>query len=901
MATARFSIVALPIPAAGSRTGDPVGFMLTPDFGGEVAATVPLTPNVDMALKGSLGSVGLIRLEVRPSGASIASSVTGTSIDARAELVAHPAPAWLLVGSRDSTRLELSKIHAALEIVGPIHDLETIIEAALDAGQLVLDFGEGDGFLSKIFGSEPQIIAFSVGGKWSSKTGFAFSGQIRLEITLPVHQTILGAITIDSIFISATVAGGTGQPATVRAIVAMTASAKLGPIAASVDRIGLKADVEPLPQDQTGNLGSLAIKFGFKLPDGAGLSINAGPVGGGGYIFIDEDKGLYAGILQLKFQMIGLTAIGLLNTKLPDGSKGFSLLIVITAKFPPIQLGYGFVLTGAGGILGVNRTVAVDALRAGVKNKTLDALMFPADPVRDAPQIISGLSAAFPPSEGHFIFGPLVELGWGSPPIISVVIGIALELPSPIRLIILGKVQLALPEAKDAVLLLKMEILGIIDFDRGEASLDATLQDSKVACFPIAGDIAMRANWASSPTFMFSAGGYHPRFTPPPSFPKLDRLSISLATGDNPRLRLEAYFAITSNTAQVGAHLDAFASADFGKIIGQFTVAAWFSFDALFQFVPFSMIAELHAGATLKRNGANLFNVTLDITLTGPEPWHAWGQATFELMGKHSIAFDKTIGDAPPPRELPTVDLLPDLVAAVKNKDNWSAQLPTATSMLISLRRFTSPDALAHPLGTIGFHQRVVPLNVEISRVGNAAPAGARRFTVGVTIAGSQPHPPATPLKDNFAAAQFFEMSDDQKLARPSFELMDAGLQFTAGGLTHSSAVSTTTLGYETSIVDVQLRTVERLATPYRIDVDTVFALADAGAAAYAPFASTGAARFAGPTVDIAVSEPTWSLASKDDLTAVAGGEGMSYAEALASGRGAAGRTQVVRSTEVVA
>jgi hypothetical protein len=896
MATVEFWVIVLPIPAAGNRAGDPVGVMLTPRLAGSAAATVKVTQNVDAVFKGSLDSAGVIRLEIRPTGAAIASGLTGTSLDARAELVAHPAPPWLLVGSADSTRLELSKIHAALEVVGPISDLETVIEAALDAGQLVLDFGEGDGFLSKIFGDEPQIIAFSVGGRWSSKTGFAFSGQIRLEITLPVHQTILGVITIDSIFISIAVAGGTGQPATVRAIVAMTASAKLGPIAASVDKIGLKADVEPLPPGQTGNLGNLGIKFGFKLPDGAGLSINAGPVTGGGYIFIDEEKGLYAGILQLRFQMIGLTAIGLLNTKMPDGSKGFSLLIVITAKFPPIQLGYGFVLTGAGGILGVNRTVAVDALRAGVKNKTLDALMFPADPVRDAPQIISGLSAAFPPAEAHFIFGPMVELGWGSPPIITVVIGIALELPSPIRLIILGKVQLALPEAKDAVLLLKMEILGIIDFDRGEASLDATLQDSKVACFPITGDIAMRANWASSPTFMFSAGGYHPRFTPPPNFPKLDRLAISLATGDNPRLRLEAYFAITSNTAQVGAHLDAFASADFGKIIGKFTVAAWFSFDALFQFVPFSMIAELHAGATLKRNGDNLFNVSLDITLTGPEPWHAWGQATFELMGKHSIAFDKTIGDAPPPRELPTVDLLPDLVAAVKNKDNWSAQLPSASSMLISLRQFTSENALAHPLGTIGFHQRIVPLNVEISKVGNAAPAGARRFTVAVTLGGAAPHPPATPLKDQFAAAQFFEMSDDEKLARPSFELMDAGLQFGAGGLAHSSAVSTTTLDYETSIVDVQLRTVDRLGTPYRIDVETAFALAGAGAAAYAP----AAARFAGEPIGVSVSDPSWSLASKDDLTAIAGGEDMSYAEALTRGRATAGQTQVVRSTEVV-
>jgi hypothetical protein len=860
---------------------------------GELAVTVPFA-GWDFTLQADTEIGGAV---IRKGGVDFIGPGIAARLDLALRAAKRPLPsgAAVLLGSTKGTHLAIGALAISGEahIGAQVRDFGFLLE--VDRAAVVIKPGDGDGFLAKILPPDGIETDFDLAFGWSNTKGVYFRGSVGIAVTLPIHKSLFEVITIDSIYIAIKLAS-TGE---LNLVLAITGSAKLGPISASVERIGLKATVDFPPAG--GNLGPANMEqFGFKLPDGAGLSIKAGPVGGGGYIFIDEEKGLYAGILQLKFQMIGLTAIGLLNTKMPDGSKGFSLLIVITAKFPPIQLGYGFVLTGAGGILGVNRTVAVDALRAGVKNKTLDALMFPADPVRDAPQIISGLSAAFPPAEGHFIFGPMVELGWGSPPIITVVIGIALELPSPIRLIILGKVQIALPEAKDAVLLLKMEILGIIDFDRGEASLDATLQDSKVACFPITGDIAMRANWASSPTFMFSAGGYHPRFTPPPNFPKLDRLAISLAMGDNPRLRLEAYFAITSNTAQVGAHLDAFASADLGKIIGKFTVAAWFSFDALFQFVPFAMIAELHAGATLKRNGDNLFNVTLDITLTGPEPWHAWGQATFELMGKHSIAFDKTIGDAPPPRELPTVDLLPDLLAAVKNKDNWSAQLPSASSMLISLGQITSQNALAHPLGTIGFHQRIVPLNVEISKVGNAAPAGARRFTVAVTLGGAAPHPSATPLKDQFAAAQFFEMSDDEKRARPSFELMDAGLEFGAGALAHSSAVSTTTLDYETSIVDVQLRTVDRLGTPYRIDVETAFALAGAGAAAYAPAGSTGAARFAGEPIGVSVSNPSWSLASKDDLTGIAGGEDVSYTEALSRGRATAGHAQVVRSTEVV-
>ena len=43
---------------------------------------------------------------------------------------------------------------------------------------------------------------------------------------------------------------------------------------------------------------------------------------------------------------------------MPDGSKGFSLLIIMTADFGPgIQLGFGFTLLAVGGLVGLNRTM----------------------------------------------------------------------------------------------------------------------------------------------------------------------------------------------------------------------------------------------------------------------------------------------------------------------------------------------------------------------------------------------------------------------------------------------------------------------------------------------------------------------------------------------------------------
>jgi hypothetical protein len=79
---------------------------------------------------------------------------------------------------------------------------------------------------------------------------------------------------------------------------------------------------------------------------------------GGGYLYGDEASGQYVGVVQLAFAGVQLSAIGLLSTRLPGGQRGFSLLVLISFTFPPVQLGFGFALTGVGGLIGVHRTVS---------------------------------------------------------------------------------------------------------------------------------------------------------------------------------------------------------------------------------------------------------------------------------------------------------------------------------------------------------------------------------------------------------------------------------------------------------------------------------------------------------------------------------------------------------------
>lgn len=471
--------------------------------------------------------------------------------------------------------------------------------------------------------------------------------------------------------------------------------------------------------------------------DGIALSIEAGPVTGGGALFLDATNEQYAGALQLVISGIGVNAIGILTTRLPDGKRGVAILIIISGEFLPIHLGFGFTLNGVGGLLGVNRTVMVDVLRSGIKNNTLDSIMFPVDPVRNAPAIVSNLQAVFPPLQDRYVFGPMAIIGWGTPPILTLKIALILEVPEPVRLVILGRLSALLPDEKNAVVRLQMDAIGVIDFNKGDLSLDATLFDSRLLTFALTGDMALRANWGDSPNFVLAIGGFNPRFPTPAGFPRLERVAISLAAGDNPRLRLEAYLALTSNTVQFGARLDLYAKA------GPFSVEGFLSFDALFQFSPFQFAVDIGAGVALRWNKQVLMSIYLEVTLSGPSPWHVRGTATFQLFFvKASIPIDFRIGPAEPPPLPKPVDVTALLREALGDARNWSGELPSGEHPLVTLHEVPGASGvLVHPLAVLTVRQRVVPLNRHISRFGNTAPGGtaASRSHSGLMAAARSP------------------------------------------------------------------------------------------------------------------------------------------------------------------
>jgi hypothetical protein len=242
--------------------------------------------------------------------------------------------------------------------------------------------------------------------------------------------------------------------------------------------------------------------------------------------------------------------------------------------------------------------VATDVLRQGVRAGVLNHIMFPKDPVKNAPQIIADLRSIFPPAQNRFVFGPFLKLGWGTPSLITGNLGVILDLPDPVRIIILGQLKVALPVPELPLVSLNLDVLGIIDFGEKMLSIDASLYDSRVTIYSVYGDMALRLSWGDRPVFALSIGGLHPTFKPPPNFPDLRRCTIEISAGDNPRLSCQSYFALTANSVQLGAKVEAYASA------GGFSIHGWLGFDAIVIFVPFSFRVDISAGVQLKRGSS---------------------------------------------------------------------------------------------------------------------------------------------------------------------------------------------------------------------------------------------------------------------------------------------------------
>ncbi|MFJ2831039.1 DUF6603 domain-containing protein [Streptomyces sp. NPDC087263] len=679
----------------------------------------------------------------------------------------------LLLGQAGASRLEFQRFAVTLGLAATANaggsvTAEPSAQLALEGGHLLIDLSSGDGFIATITGGGKIESDFALRALWAPSAGLRLEGSGSLDLAIPVHLE-LGPVEITTLYISAGIGSGGALPLEISGAF----TAELGPITASVDRVGLIVSAR---FRDGGNLGPLDLDFAFKPPDGVGLAVDAGVISGGGYLKVDSDRGEYAGALELEFAgFLSLKAIGLISTRMPDGSDGFSLLIIITAEFGGggIQLGYGFTLLAVGGLIGLNRSMNLRMLTEGVRTGRIESVMFPQDVVANAPRIISDLQLFFPPEQGKFLIGPMAKIGWGTPTLISVSLGVIIEIPG--NLAVLGVLKCILPTKELPLVVIQVAFIGAIEFDKSRLWFYAQLFDSRILTMSIDGGMGLLVAWGDNPDLVLTVGGFHPSFTPPAlPFPMPPRLSIDIIHTSVALIRVSGYFAVTSNTAQFGA------AAELRLGFSDFGIEGHLSFDALFRFSPFAFVIGISASVSLKAFGVGLFGIDLRFQLEGPSPWRAQGRGSISLLF-FEISADFDIGWGEDHNTtLPPVEVLPLLAAEVAKTEGWQTRLPTGgTNPLVNLRPLPDTDQLVlHPLGTLFVRQRSIPLGVRVDRVGSQKPSDGKRFTIA-------PDPDSGLVQlsvpdEKFAMAQFQDMDDAAKLSKPAYEDQDAGLELSA-------------------------------------------------------------------------------------------------------------------------
>jgi len=756
------------------------GIAIIPYATAEITEEINLAENLTFKFDTSLDLNNGVAIIIRPGQppqmiSNLAGGGTNGGANAKVSLGLEYKKAdgtpFIVFGSTDASHYEFeSSSIAASANITTAGSKDIKIEFDLKGSKIVIKpaANDTDGFLSKILPGDGITLAFELAFGFGLESGFYFKGSSGLEIDLPAHLQ-LGPIEIETAKIGIKPAGGD-----IPINIALDIKGELGPIEAVVQGMGLTGTFS-FPADRKGNLGPVNFGLSFLPPTGVGLSIDAGIVKGGGFLLIDRPKGEYAGALQLSIEdTIQVSAIAIINTIMPDGSSGFSLLIIISVQFEPgISLSMGFFLSGLGGMIGINRTINVDALRDGVKNDAIEQIMFPQDIIANINTLLPQIKGIFPVKENQFMIGLMAKITWGVPSLVTIEFGLCIEFTNPVRLAILGVLKIVLPTEDAAILQLQVNFVGIIDFDNGYLSFDASIYNSHILTFTLEGDMALRLNWGSDKAFLLSVGGFHPSFKPPAALnvPSLKRLTLTILS-PNPNLVLTAYFAVTSNTVQFGARID------FKFEVAGFSVVGYLGFDVLFQFSPFKFIADITAGLEVKMGSSTLFSINLDFELSGPTPWNAKGTASFSILFiSIKVHFNVTWGDVQQV-VLPSIAVLPKILEAFNLDANWSAELPANRYNLVTLASILPQPGqiILQAFGAVKVSQIIMPLKLVIDKFGNNTPSDINMvdisaFRLGGLVTGLNDEP------ESFAPAAFKNMSDDDKLKSPSYTKEKGGVK----------------------------------------------------------------------------------------------------------------------------
>jgi hypothetical protein len=565
---------------------------------------------------------------------------------------------------------------------------------------------------------------------------------------------------------------------------------------ASLGPVDLKVVVPAVSASRIGEAAGDVV--GFLAPSGLAINVDAGFAKGGGALsFSDVPHWRLEGAFGVNLGVLSVAALGILER--PGGA--LSLVMLLSARFTPgIQLGFGFQVSGVGGLIGINRRADTDAMRARLASGAATDALFADNPAANAPAILETLGAIFVPQPGSFVVGPTLQLTWlkiGELDFLHVDAGVFIELPGPARIVIVGRAVAEVPGPGVPLLHFQIDVVGEIDFVKSLLSIRAALVNSQaLGIFRAAGDAVVIMCWGSPPYQVLSIGGFYPGFNPAPAVvAPMRRIALSTDFDWLPGLWLhfEAYVAVTSNTFQLGGKLDiefgheTVASscqaagagriqADMGIDIG-ITAEGYVALDALFQFQPFHYDVDIHGGLRVGVLGQTFAGVDVNGHISGPGPNVINASISIDLwLTDFSWSDTFTVG-AGGGEAAQTIDLVPELA---KQLVAANMRARGGADPIIALAPAPATDvALVSPLGAIVFSQRAAPLDIPLERFGGLRLRQPTTAAIAPTSAGVSK---GAVEPDYFAPGTFMELSVGEALNQPPFDRLDSGFELDFAG-----------------------------------------------------------------------------------------------------------------------
>ncbi len=676
-----------------------------------------------------------------------------------------------LLGRRDGTFVAVRDVRLGLTLAArPADPTATVPLFALVTRLDGVRLGVGTDLLKPLAGglALPGSITFvtDVALPYLQGLGVQGAGTDGLGIDLPTHLGfVLGGpglgLWLDDLLTRIEVAIG---PSGVffRTLFRFDARAEIGPLKATLTGAGVW-----LGRWASGNAGVLE-------PTGIGLSLDAGPVKGGGFVG-KLGPGEYGGALSLKILGIGAFAFGIYK-ELPGGQVSFVALIGIRLPPPGIQIGFGFAVSGFGGLVGIHRRADTDRLRAKLVSGTAGDVLFADDPTRDAPRLLGELRSLFPDAPGSFVVGPTLQLNWLY--LFTLDVGVFIELPGPRAIFVAGSARLVVGSEDFALVYLRMDFVGGVDTAASLIFFDGALVNSHIlGILRITGGLALRIGFGPNAYFLFSVGGFHPQFAPGGlAVPQIPRAGAGVDLGIV-WFTQEMYYAVTSNTVQFGTRTEA------GIRIGPIKVHGWFGFDALIQFRPFRFTARVDAGMEATFAGVEFASIRVRGELSGPGPLVLRAEASVKVIVRISKNVTITL-DRRPPESVPGVpNLARHLAGEIGVPENLRGDGDDPDVVFGG-----APPAII-PVGRLIWEQRRVPLDRVLHKAEGVPLSSPRQLRVACTQPGAAPLAIGVE-EDEFAVATYTTVSDGEALSAPTFSRGRSGFTLDVAQA-HATSAST--------------------------------------------------------------------------------------------------------------